>query len=65
MNPGSELPMRVVGKRQKTLEERFADLQRNGLPFWKGRKKGIEVRGADGKWKPYERGARRNSSAHN
>lgn len=64
MNPGSELPVRVVGKREKTLEEPFADLQRNGLPFWKGRKKGIEVRGSDGIWKPYVRGARRNPPAH-
>jgi hypothetical protein len=56
--------MRVVGRRQKTDEERFADLQRNGRPFWKGRPKGIEVLGTDGQWKPYERNTRGNSPAH-
>lgn len=64
MNQPDELPMRIVGKRQKTPEERFADLQRNGLPFWKGRKKGVEVLGPDGKWKPYERRAGGNAAAH-
>jgi hypothetical protein len=64
MNTVRELPMRVVGRRIKTSEERFADLQRHGLPFWKGRKKGLEVMGVDGEWKPYERPTRRDPAAH-
>ncbi len=59
-----ELPVRVVGRRIKSLEERFADLQRNGLPFWKGRPKGIEIMDADGEWKPYERRSRRDPTAN-
>ena len=56
--------MRIVGNRVKTPQERFADLQRNGLPFWKGRPKGIEVMVADGQWKPYERRTRSDPAAH-
>ena len=67
MNPSpapQELPVRIVGRRKKSDEERFADLQRNGLPFWKGRPKGVEVLTPDGQWRPYERNARRDPAAH-
>ncbi len=61
MNPPAspqELPVRIVGRRIKTDEERFADLQRNGRPFWQGRAKGIEIVQPDGTARPYVRADR-------
>jgi hypothetical protein len=50
-----ELPMRVVGKRVKTIEERFAEIQRLGRHFRRRRQAKVELLRPDGTWVPYVR----------
>ena len=55
MNSGEELPMRIVGRRDKTVHERFEEIQRHGRLYRRRRQAKIEVQQPDGTWVPYVR----------